>query len=118
MREENAICHSQENNHVSPRPIIAMDRNGVNRLSEFESTTSQSAGSVELWDGHRQIVWHDVGVCGAGLTIRLFGSQLSATLAGMVLWSQRQKRGQTPGIGCENLFCALVEVDSRVVACR
>ncbi len=93
-----------------------MDRNRVNRLSAAESTASQSAGLLELWHGTRQVVWHHVGVCCAGLATGLFRSESAATLAGMVLWGQRQKRGQAPRTGREHVFCAVAAVDSLLVA--
>src|SRR5438270_5780789 len=95
-----------------------MDRNGVNHVTKVESTTSQSAGLLELWDGTGQVVWHHAGVCCAGLATRLFRSQSAATLAGMVLWCQRQKRGQAPRTGREHVFWTVAAVDPGLVARR
>ena len=61
-------------------------------------------------------VWHHAGVCGAGLATGLQRSQSAATLAGMVLRCQRQKRGQAPGIGREHVFWTEALVDPGLVA--
>src|SRR2546430_2457829 len=88
-----------------------MDRNGVTRLSEVESSASHSAGAVELWHGAGQVVWHYAGMCRTGRTTGLFRSEPGTTLARMVLWRQRQKGGQAPRTGGEPVFCPVVAVD-------
>jgi len=94
-----------------------MDRNRVKRLPEVKSSASQGAGLLELWNGAGQIVWHHPGVRGSGHPIGLQRSQLGTTLTGMVLWGQRQTREQAPRTRRQQLFCALIGVDSQLVAC-
>ncbi len=67
-----------------------MDRNRVKCLPEVQSSASQGAGLLELWNGSSQIVWHHLGVRDARSPIGMQSSQLGATLTGMVLWRQRQ----------------------------
>src|SRR5437588_9966207 len=93
-----------------------MDRNRVNHVPKVESTASQSAGLLELWHGTGQVVWHHAGVCCAGLATGLQRSESAATLAGMVLWCQRQKRGQAPGTGRKHVFWTVAAVDPGLVA--
>jgi len=69
-----------------------MDRNRVKCISQVEPSASKSAGSVELRNGTSQIVWYYARLRNSGYPIGLFRNELSATLTGMVLWSERQTR--------------------------
>ena len=52
-----------------------MDRNRVKHVAEVESTASQGAGLLELWDGASQIVWHHTGVCRFSAASEQFGAE-------------------------------------------
>jgi hypothetical protein len=93
-----------------------MDRNRVKHVTEVESSPGQGAGLLELWHGASQIVWHHPGVCRLSAANRKSGEDSAATLARMMLWRRRQKRGEAPRTGCEHVFWAVVAVDSGVVA--
>ena len=95
-----------------------MDRNRVKRLPEVKSSASQGAGLLELWNGAGQIVWDHLGLCGLSHPAGMQRSQLSTTLAGMVLWSPRQKRPQASGTGGESVFCSFTAMDTGELASR
>src|ERR1700694_4947952 len=98
--------------------MIAMDRNGVNGLSELESSASQSAGLLELWDGAGQSVWHHFSECGPGPPAGICGGEPGATLTRMVLRRQRQERPEAARAGGQHLFCSASAVGAAVAACQ
>ena len=65
--------------------MIPVDGNRVKHVAEVESTASQGAGVLELWDGAGQVVWDYPGVCGLSVASGQFGAEPTATLARMVL---------------------------------
>ena len=81
-----------------------MDRNRVKHVAEVESTASQGAGLLELWDGAGQIVWYHAGLCGLSVASGQCGAEPVTTLARMVLWRQRQKRGEATRTRREHLL--------------
>src|SRR5271157_3749041 len=97
--------------------MIPVDRHRVNHVAEVESSAGQGAGLLELWHGVSQVVWHHAGLCGLSAASEQFGADPAATLARMVLWRQRQKRGEAARTGREHLFWAITGVDTGVVAC-
>jgi hypothetical protein len=106
------ISSYQEEGHVVSRTIITVERNRVNRISPFESTASDGARALELWNGARQIVWYYAGLRDARATNRMFGSKPRAAFTGMVLWSQKQTGSQTTRIGREHVFCPFTRLDA------
>ena len=62
-----------------------MDGNRVKHVAEVESSASQGAGLLELWDGVSQIVWYNPGLCGVSVASGQLGAESAATLARMVL---------------------------------
>src|SRR6266436_9907001 len=93
-----------------------MDGNGVNGLSELESSASQSASLLELWHGGSQSVRDRAGKRGPSARTGRERSEFGATLTRMVLWGHRQEGQASTRTGSQHLFCPATALDSELVA--
>jgi hypothetical protein len=75
--------------------MITVDTNRVNHVAEIESSASEGAGLVELWDGVGQVMWHHAGVCGLSTTSGQFGAEQARNACANGVIAPTTKRGRS-----------------------